>query len=115
MRKNKRRNLGKHPGHYKGKWKEAHRNAIETYNVVMRKIHNIESYGLSMKEYYSLKLRQKNACAICKENLPLVIDHSHATEKVRGLLCHACNQSLGKLKENVQTFLNAVRYLRKHR
>ena len=43
------------------------------------------------------------------------IDHDHATNKFRGLICGACNWMLGSAKDNEQTLLNAVEYLRRHK
>ena len=28
-----------------------------------------------------------------------------------GLLCHGCNTAIGAMKENIQTFRNAIAYL----
>lgn len=43
----------------------------------------------------------------------LSVDHDHATNKVRGLLCITCNRSLGYL-ENAQWVTPAQTYLSKH-
>lgn len=39
------------------------------------------------------------------------LDHCHATQKFRGILCQPCNCLLGFAKENLQTLLNSVTYL----
>ena len=41
----------------------------------------------------------------------LVVDHCHATGKVRGLLCHNCNRALGLLKDKISVLKNAIQYL----
>lgn len=78
--------------------------------------------NISLDEYNKMFEEQKGLCAIC--NLPesrrsrkgdsicrLTIDHCHASEKVRGLLCHDCNTGLGKFKDNQDLLLNALAYL----
>ncbi len=78
-------------------------------------------YGLTVSEYDVIFKNQNSKCAICGEELKIknnrrkfVIDHSHKTGKVRGLLCFPCNTSLAFLKENKQSFLNAIKYLEKY-
>lgn len=79
------------------------------------------------KSDYNLLLeRQNNVCAICKKeesvvNSPIIkkpkrlaIDHCHKTGKIRGLLCHKCNVSIGALNESIETLQNAINYLRSH-
>jgi hypothetical protein len=59
-------------------------------------------YGLTPEAYDSLLEKQGGKCAICKQEKPLCVDHCHATGRVRGLLCRACNFAVGtfeKLKE----------------
>ena len=56
-------------------------------------------YGLDGPQYREL-VAQGGACALCDrrfvpEGLQSVIDHDHATGRVRGLLCQGCNQRLG--------------------
>lgn len=41
-------------------------------------------------------------------------DHNHTTGKFRGLLCHACNTSLGHLNENKNRIAGLILYLEKH-
>jgi hypothetical protein len=75
-------------------------------------------YGLSYEEYLNMYREQEGLCKICfasKElggTKGLVVDHCHTTGKVRGLLCHACNSAIGKLKENEDIINNALKYLK---
>lgn len=71
--------------------------------------------GMSLEQYNSLKEKQSNLCAICKQpeqfNGSLAVDHCHATGKVRGLLCTNCNRGLGHFKDSTDNLRNAVEYL----
>jgi len=40
-----------------------------------------------------------------------LIAHDHATGKVRGLLCSACNHALGQFKDNKAALFRAKEYL----
>lgn len=79
--------------------------------------------------WYARQLEaQGGACAICRipaERLAkkLVVDHDHACcpaasrscgKCVRALLCGQCNIALGALKDRVDLFVTAVRYLEEH-
>lgn len=78
-------------------------------------------YGIGLKEYQTLFESQKGLCAICLKpptgihssgrNHVLHVDHSHATGKVRGLLCTACNQALGMFKEDISILEKAKEYI----
>lgn len=70
-------------------------------------------YGLSAEDFNRLVELQGNSCNICFVkfiNTPHV-DHCHKTNKVRGLLCSACNKGLGFFKENPIHLANAIKYL----
>ena len=78
-------------------------------------------YGITLDDYERMHYEQSGLCAICgsegflmKEchSIKLVVDHCHATGKVRGLLCHNCNRALGLLKDNVPNLQAAINYLR---
>lgn len=81
-------------------------------------------HGLSLEEYNGMLERQKGVCAICgnqnkykkhKKNASLSVDHCHKTDKVRGLLCDACNLALGLMKDDVDNLKKAVKYLVLHK
>lgn len=73
----------------------------------------LRKYGLSKESYLDLVETQKNQCAICGRE-PSVIDHSHKSQKVRGLLCFNCNVLLGNARDSVGILKAAVAYLEKH-
>ena len=80
-------------------------------------------YGLTPEAYTALLESQNYVCKICKRPQAsrvgtgesgfwsFDVDHDHVTGRVRGLLCRDCNILLGKAKENVDTLLQAAKYL----
>ena len=73
---------------------------------------------LSKADYEALLQAQNNACAICLKSIEeskrsLHVDHDHATDKVRGLLCTKCNLGLGYFKDNINNLDSAKTYLTK--
>jgi len=68
--------------------------------------------GISIGEFESKLAAQSGVCAICRENPATSVDHSHKTQKVRGILCHGCNAGLGFFKESPQSLLSALEYLK---
>lgn len=80
-------------------------------------------YGMSREEYNAMLAEQDGKCAICKNEETAIfkgrpkelhVDHCHETGKIRGLLCGCCNGGLGLFKDNVDTILAAIRYLKFH-
>ena len=51
--------------------------------------------------------RKSRYGGICK----LHIDHDHKTKKIRGLLCHKCNNGLGNFRDNIENLDRAKKYL----
>lgn len=81
-------------------------------------LHMKRAYGLGFKEYEEMLFSQNGVCAICSGHPPknqhktrLNIDHCHATGKVRGLLCDACNRAIGLLKDSPDLLNKAISYL----
>lgn len=115
-----KRNCKKCEGEYSREWVK--RNPDKAYNS-----HLLRAFGISLDEYNVILERQDGMCAICGE-LPdgprnqrkggrnvfkarLVVDHDHATGKVRGLLCNNCNAAIGLLKDDQAMVGSALAYL----
>jgi len=60
------------------------------------KAYNLKKYGLTLEEFEAMAAAQDGQCAICDiiPETTLQVDHDHTTGKVRGLLCHTCNQGM---------------------
>lgn len=77
-------------------------------------------YGITLAEYKILLETHNNRCAICDSphadwgRNSLVVDHCHKTNKVRGLLCHPCNNMLGMAKDNPDTMRKGAAYVESH-
>ena len=73
------------------------------------------AYNMTGEDYEYRLIFQNRRCAICgwyhREDEKLVVDHSHETGQVRGLLCHKCNVGIGMLKDNLTVLRSAVDYL----
>jgi hypothetical protein len=72
-------------------------------------------YGISREQYEGLLAKQGGVCGICRKppQEPLCVDHSHATGRVRGLLCRKCNTGLGSYDDDVSLMAAGIAYLRK--
>lgn len=82
-----------------------------------------KKYGVSLQDYLVMHLAQNGKCAICEQPetqmrggkvKALAVDHCHDTGAIRGLLCCDCNQAIGKLKDDRNILLAAIKYLDKH-
>lgn len=78
--------------------------------------------GITLEQYNVRLAAQNGKCAICGNVETaldpksgrvrrLAIDHSHATGKIRGLLCSWCNHGLGKFRDNRSFLAKAIAYL----
>jgi hypothetical protein len=82
-----------------------------------RRHHLMRKFGITLEEYDSLLAHQDNKCAICRGPLKDPrghaphIDHEHGTVKVRGILCHGCNNGLGNFADNPTALRNAALYI----
>jgi 5-methylcytosine-specific restriction endonuclease McrA len=84
---------------------------------IQRKTHLKLTYGISVQEYEAMLAQQGGLCAICnrKFDKPLHVDHCHATNAIRGLLCRNCNVGLGCYEDNPALFQRAKAYLKAFR
>nr|WP_308440241.1 endonuclease VII domain-containing protein [Streptomyces mashuensis] len=56
-------------------------------------------------------MAQGGVCCICLSARPVHVDHCHATDKVRGVLCFSCNAALGQFKDRPDALRRAADYL----
>jgi hypothetical protein len=84
-----------------------------------RKSHLKRMFGITVEQFDAMLASQDGRCAICDTNDPgqrhFHVDHDHATNVVRGLLCGNCNKALGLMREDPARLLAAERYLQSHR
>jgi Recombination endonuclease VII len=81
--------------------------------------------GITPADYDRMYAEQQGRCAICKatgrpwepgagmkeRSRILVVDHDHATGRVRALLCWNCNCGIGHFRENPDFMEAAIRYV----
>ena len=89
------------------------------HNWEKRRASNLKYYyGIDFKDFEQLRINQNNCCAICKN--PLIdekhthLDHSHSSNKIRGILCNHCNRGLGAFKDSLDLLKSAQKYLKKY-
>lgn len=90
--------------------------ARETARVAMeRKRSGEPSYQARIAFYNELAAMQGGErCWICNAEPTtkrLCIDHDHATDEIRGLLCAHCNLILARAEDSVERLQKAIEYL----
>jgi Recombination endonuclease VII len=74
-------------------------------------------YGFSLEQWEALYHAQGGCCALCRVDLSSLsaravhVDHCHTTNKVRGILCHDCNTSIGKLGDTPESIMRVYQYV----
>jgi predicted nucleic acid-binding Zn ribbon protein len=73
-------------------------------------------YGITQPEFDARLVAQGGRCAICGSAEPggkggFALDHDHATDRVRGLLCTNCNMGLGRFRDDPALLRAAADYL----
>ena len=74
-------------------------------------------YGISNDEFAAMVAAQNGECLFghaVPETEKLVVDHSHSTGKVRGILCSSCNLAIGHFREDISRLEAAIAYLKLH-
>jgi hypothetical protein len=75
--------------------------------------HIKSKFKLNQEQWEAIFNSQNGKCPICSVNIDLSghLDHCHTTNKIRGILCSACNKGLGYFKDNPQHLRAAADYL----
>lgn len=86
------------------------------YKGIHKRVANLKTFGLTIKEYEEMLFTQNNQCAICgtfqcSSGRRFAIDHCHQTGRIRGLLCLRCNQAIGKFHDNYFLLQQAADYV----
>lgn len=85
------------------------------------KSHNwMKNYGITWDQYQEMFVLQEGRCYICHAHQStmktcLVVDHDHATGKLRKLLCRKCNGVLGMANDSITLFSSFMRYVEEHK
>jgi hypothetical protein len=96
-------------------WRQENKQATA---AIQRRSNLKRLYGITQEEHDAMLASQGGECALCGSDSPnsanasWAVDHCHSTGRVRGILCHPCNTALGLLKDNTDTLLRAVDYLK---
>ena len=98
---------------YMAEWRRLNSNYEKPEVAATRKKNRLaRQYGITPEELVKMAELQGGKCAICFKKVKLVIDHSHSSGKVRGLLCSPCNLGIGCLNEDIEVIERAATYLR---
>lgn len=96
--------------HYKNNRIRLGKDYFKTYRLK-------SNYGISLQEFNLMYEKQNKKCYICEKKIEgrdVKVDHDHKTGKVRKLLCHNCNTSLGLLNDDEKLFHKCEMYLKEH-
>lgn len=102
----------------RGRRRKRPQNPVKAKPEQTRRTKLKQKYGLTESDYASMLEAQGGRCAICDSANAggrwgvFHVDHCHRTGKVRGLLCHTCNTTLGRLGDDLQAVLRYARYLK---
>lgn len=98
-------------------------NKSDARKLLDRTLRRIHKFGLTLNQYLDLLITQDFLCAVCRQPaLPnshngrrsldgFVVDHNHATKRVRGLLHPNCNVAIGLMQDSPSMLRQAARYL----
>lgn len=71
-------------------------------------------YGITLEQKEDLLAMQGGGCALCSKLIAgydAVVDHDHATGRVRGILCRSHNTALGQFNDDPAMLRAAAAYL----
>jgi hypothetical protein len=83
--------------------------SVELYQL----LENRKRFDIDRDTVDTILTNQLWVCGICEQPFKKTpcIDHDHATDFVRGLLCVRCNTGLGQLRDDIHVLARAIVYL----
>ena len=99
----------------------AYVDGLQPYCKKCRNAHLEKRYRITTNDFHEMLAEQGDACAICGTTEPggcwntWNVDHDHATDEVRGLLCLKCNVGLGCFDDDPDRLQKAIDYLIWHK
>jgi len=101
---------------YKGKEKIKKYQQSSNVKEVRRGYVYRRLYGITLEDYNRMLKSQGGVCAICGTSVPggtgrFHVDHDHATNRARGILCVNCNRMLGNARDNIDVLGAGIKYL----
>lgn len=96
------------PEQIRNSWRKA---SGKYYTTDRRRNKTLRAYGLTEETYNKMYDEQNGLCKICDRELPLVVDHCHSSNVIRGLLCDRCNVGLGCFQDDIDRMEKAIKYL----
>lgn len=82
---------------------------------VRKEYHYKRLYNITLDQRNQMILEQDGCCYICQIKGKLVVDHCHATGKVRKMLCDRCNWTLGHINDDVSILPKLKLYIEEHK
>lgn len=95
-------------------WRHANPEKMKRYRL---RSHFKKNFGITLEQYDKIWEQQERKCAICgagddfKDKFHL--DHDHATNVIRGILCARCNHGLGHFKDDAAILRKAAKYVKR--
>lgn len=101
---------------YSRLWRKNNPDKVAAQN---RKASLKRRYGMNEDEFEQRLAEQGGVCEICglgnQADRRMAVDHDHATNLPRGLLCMNCNSGLGMLGDSVEMLTKAIAYLQRYK
>ena len=105
---------------YQADYHAKHRERLRPIKNKASKTRVFKEYGITREDALNMLTSQGNKCDICLEPFELNecrrtwnVDHNHATNEIRALLCTRCNLVLGRVCENVTLLESMISYIKK--
>lgn len=70
-----------------------------------------QTYGVRDSDVERVLSEQGGRCRICRAEKADSLDHCHATERIRAMLCRSCNAGLGFFRDDPRLMRAAAAYL----